>query len=442
MPSGNRRVVENLTPGRSREILPERLLEGALGAHQQLADFAHRAAPRRRLRNVVHARAHRLGRLARRAGEAAAREHRQVDELVAHVAGLLKREALPGDQLLEDFQFVLNALEHRFDAELGGARRDRGGTPAGKQRAAHAARHQHLEAVAIVRGEAFQLLAAGAVEQGAVGQHAVDVEDHQAHAACALFKAFFQITFARKRSCMFNAPISAPRSSTTSSWLTLCFSMICTASTASASARMVRGPALISCSMRAPLTSTPFSSARRRSPSVKMPRTRCASSTIAVMPMPPRVISDTACMALAPLCTRATSSPRRITSATCTSAWRGSWPRGWLRAKSSAEKPRLSSSATARASPSASAAVVLAVGARLCGQASCATAASRCTSASRASADSGLPVSAISLAPRRFTSGTICSSSSLAPEYEMAMNTSPPSTMPRSPWLASAGWTK
>ena len=130
-------------------------------------------------------------------------------------------------------------------------------------------------------------------------------------------------------------------------------------------------------------------------------------------------------MALAPLCTRATSSPRRITSATCTSAWRGSWPRGWLRAKSSAEKPRLSSSATASASPSASAAVVLAVGARLCGQASCATAASRCTSASRASADSGLPVSAISLAPRRFTSGTICSSSSLAPEYEMAMNTSP-----------------
>src|SRR5207249_2822490 len=63
-----------------------------------------------------------------------------------------------------------------------------------------------------------------------------------------------------------------------------------------------------------------------------------------------------------------------------------------------------------------SAAVVLAVGARLSGQASCATRASRCTSASRASAELALPVIAISLAPRRFTSGTMSSSSSLAPE--------------------------
>ena len=62
------------------------------------------------------------------------------------------------------------------------------------------------------------------------------------------------------------------------------------------------------------------------------------------------------------------------------------------------------------------AAAVLAVGARLSGQASFATRASRCTSASCASAESGLPVIEISFAPRRFTSGTICSSSSLAPE--------------------------
>src|SRR5229473_1655003 len=75
-------------------------------------------------------------------------------------------------------------------------------------------------------------------------------------------------------------------------------------------------------------------------------------------------------------------------------------PPGWARAKSCSSKPRASSKATARASPSASAAVVLAVGARFRGQASCATPASRCTSASLASVESGLPVTAMSFAPR------------------------------------------
>src|SRR5437588_55821 len=75
----------------------------------------------------------------------------------------------------------------------------------------------------------------------------------------------------------------------------------------------------------------------------------------------------------------------------------------------------------------------MAVGARLWGQASCSTAESSSASASRASAESARPVMAINFAPRRFTSGTISSSSSLEPEDEMAMNTSPLSIMPRSP---------
>jgi hypothetical protein len=74
-------------------------------------------------------------------------------------------------------------------------------------------------------------------------------------------------------------------------------------------------------------------------------------------------------------------------------------PAGCERAKSSAVKPRASSSATASASPSASAAVVLAVGASASGQASAGTLASRCTSASRASDEPGRPVIAISGCP-------------------------------------------
>jgi hypothetical protein len=48
----------------------------------------------------------------------------------------------------------------------------------------------------------------------------------------------------------------------------------------------------------------------------------------------------------------------------------------------------------------------------------------------------------MSFAPWRLMSGTIASSSSLSPEFESAMKTSSRATMPRSPWLASAGWTK
>ena len=54
-------------------------------------------------------------------------------------------------------------------------------------------------------------------------------------------------------------------------------------------------------------------------------------------------------------------------------------PAGWERAKSASVKPRALSSVTASASPMASAAVVLAVGARFSGQASAGTPMSRCT---------------------------------------------------------------
>ena len=128
-------------------------------------------------------------------------------------------------------------------------------------------------------------------------------------------------------------------------------------------------------------------------------------------------------------------------SLTRVSKRRPSAPPGCERAKSSALNPRASSSATASASPSASCAVVLAVGARLSGQASFSTPLSSTTSAWRARVERGWPVIATSGAPRRFTSGTMAASSSLSPRLEMASTTSTALIMPRSPWLASAGCT-
>src|SRR5205085_2746420 len=52
------------------------------------------------------------------------------------------------------------------------------------------------------------------------------------------------MTLARKRSCMLSAPSSTPLSSPTRSWLILCASISCTASTASSSGEIGGGEAM------------------------------------------------------------------------------------------------------------------------------------------------------------------------------------------------------
>ena len=162
---------------------------------------------------------------------------------------------------------------------------------------------------------------------------------------------------------------------------------------------------------------------------------------MAEAPRPLRVISRIRWLKSASGGTCGTSPPLRMMSATRVSRRRPSAPPGCERAKSSALKPRASSSATASASPSASCAVVLAVGARLSGQASFSTPLSSTTSAWRARVESVWPVIATSGTPRRLNSGTMAISSSLSPLLEIASTTSAALIMPRSPWLASAGCT-
>ena len=85
--------------------------------------------------------------------------------------------------------------------------------------------------------------------------------------------------------------------------------------------------------------------------------------------------------------------------------------------------------------------MVLAVGARLSGQASCSTRFDSTQSACEASVEPGRPVIATSVTPRRLSAGRIAAISSLSPELESASTMSPGVTMPRSPWLASPGCT-
>src|SRR2546421_4909111 len=129
-----------------------------------------------------------------------------------------------------------------------------------------------------------------------------------------------------------------------------------------------------------------------------------------------------------------------ITSATRSRRFRPSAPPGCSAAKSSRRNPFTSSSVTARASPSASAAVVLAGGASVSGQASSATLASSTTSAWRASTESGSPVTAIRRTPSRLSWLTRPNSSSDAPLRGRRMATSCRPTIPRSPCRESTGW--
>ena len=151
------------------------------------------------------------------------------------------------------------------------------------------------------------------------------------------------------------------------------------------------------------------------------------------------VISSRASVMLDLMFVWGASLPLLMTSLTWVSSFLPKLPPGCDLAKSSGLKPLASSRATAKASPIASAAVVLAVGAKLSGHASFSTRTLRCESAKTAKEESGLPVRAISLAPVRLIIGTIAVSSLVSPELENATNTSCCVTMPRSPWLASAG---
>ncbi len=193
--------------------------------------------------------------------------------------------------------------------------------------------------------------------------------------------------------------------------------------------------------MRVLCKSAARSSARRKSPSVNTPSTRSAASTIAVMPSPLEVTSNRPSAKLVSARTLGTCTPVRITSFTYNSR-RPRAPAGCERAKSSSVNPRAFRSATARASPTARAAVVLAVGARFSGQASAGTRMSRCTVAICPRVESGFPVKAINGTPKRLITGSMVRISAVSPEFDSASTASSRVIMPISPWLASPGCTK
>ena len=113
---------------------------------------------------------------------------------------------------------------------------------------------------------------------------------------------------------MFNAPTRRMESSTTGNELIACCCMRWTACAASISGATVTQFRVMTSSIRVRFMSTSLSMARRRSPSVKTPRTRSEASTTAVIPSRDLVISTRALETVSPALTRGTSAPVCITS--------------------------------------------------------------------------------------------------------------------------------
>ena len=175
------------------------------------------------------------------------------------------------------------------------------------------------------------------------------------------------------------------------------------------------------------------SSARRRSPSVKIP-SKCPFASITVdMPRPLAEISISASASEVSVDTLGTSLPVTSTSLTRVSSRRPKAPPGWVNAKSSAVNPLCSRSAIASASPMTRFAVVLAVGARSRGQASSGTPIFRCTSAAVANVELALPVIATIGIPSRFNSGRRAVISLVVPLLLISSAASDRVTIPISP---------
>ena len=161
----------------------------AAGHQQQVAELARRAVAAAARGDVVRPRARTSAcALARRAGEAGARQQRQVGPVVADGRHLGPVQAQRGQQRLRRGQLVVRAVDRVRQAQVGDA-------PAHRRRIAAGDDHRRdaaLRAAASGRGrracEGLERLAVLADVEAAVGEHAVDIEDRALHAQAAALR--------------------------------------------------------------------------------------------------------------------------------------------------------------------------------------------------------------------------------------------------------------
>ena len=151
----------------------------ALGAQQQLDELAHGAVAAAGAGHVVHPRAHVVHRVSGRRRQPGARQHRQIEQIVAHVGDLGVLQPFLAENLLVRAHLRPVALHEEADPQFRGAlvRHRRGPRRDQADAQAHALRPDERRAVLDV--EALRLAAVGVHQHLAVGEHAVDVEEQQ-----------------------------------------------------------------------------------------------------------------------------------------------------------------------------------------------------------------------------------------------------------------------
>ena len=151
----------------------------ALGAQDQFEQLPGGAASARRRRDPVHALADLRDGVGRRGGQAHARQHGDVHDVIAHVGDFVVVQADVAHDFVVRLDLARHALMHQRDAELRGAL-GRGGRHAGRQQAdlqPDALRPDHDDAVPDVELLAFAAVAMQ--HDPPVRQDAVDVEQDQ-----------------------------------------------------------------------------------------------------------------------------------------------------------------------------------------------------------------------------------------------------------------------
>ena len=130
---------------------------------------SHGAAAATGAADVMRVLAHEQRRFRDRQCQAATREHRQIDDVVAHVGNGTGVEVPRGKQLGKRTCLVFNALVYECDAEIFCAQLDNARSAAGNDRQFNPRFTQHLHAVTVEGIEGLDFLAAVGEVERAVG---------------------------------------------------------------------------------------------------------------------------------------------------------------------------------------------------------------------------------------------------------------------------------